>query len=197
MSDPWLSQARLATGMWRSGTRTATIESVIKEAILLSRWTASPVCRAMPSLKALRHRLCPVPSARQPGVTGPCEASADTEAPTAAQAMARPRRLRPIIVPASLDDLHGPSSGLVVPPRRLWWSGEEDVKFDLGNRSQATELYEAIFEAARTHQDIADHLDAELLTELWPELGMRRSIRQAWEDAHPALAAAVAPGNAA
>lgn len=81
-------------------------------------------------------------------------------------------------MPASLDELHGPSSGLVSPPRRLWWSGDEDTKFDLGNRSQAAELYEAIFEAARTYDDITGHLDAGLLTELWPELGMRRATRQ-------------------
>jgi hypothetical protein len=151
----------------------------------------------MPSLKAAWHWLCMVPSVRQPGVTEPCEAPAGTEASAAAWAMAMPRQLRPIVVPASLDDLHGPSSGLVMPPRRLWWSGEEAVKFDLGNRSQATELYEAIFEAARTYQDIVDHLDAGLLTELWPELGMRRAIRQAWEAAHPVLAAAVASGRVA
>ena len=48
-----------------------------------------------------------------------------------------------------------------------------------------------------TYQDIVDHLDAGLLTELWPELGMRRAIRQAWEAAHPVLAAAVASGRVA
>jgi len=85
----------------------------------------------------------------------------------------------------------------VTPPRRLWWSGEEDVAFDLGNRGQAADLYEAIFEAARTYQDIADYLDAGLLIELWPELGMRRPIRRAWEDAHPVLAASTASAHAA
>jgi hypothetical protein len=102
---------------------------------------------------------------------------------------AKTRQLRPVIVPASLSDLHGPSSGLVTPPRRLWWSGEDGTAFDLGDRAQAAELYEAIFEAARTYQDVADHLDAGLLVELWPDLGMRRATRQAWEAAHPVLAA--------
>lgn len=119
------------------------------------------------------------------------------DAPAAARPAAGPRQLRPVVVFASLEELHGPSSGLVTPPRRLWWSGEEDAAFDLGNRGQAAELYEAIFEAARTYQDIADHLDAGLLIELWPELGMRRAIRQAWEDAHPVLAAAAVSGRAA
>lgn len=85
----------------------------------------------------------------------------------------------------------------MTPPRRLWWSGEEGRTFDLGDRSQAAELYEAVFEAARTCRDITDHLDAELLVELWPELGMRRSTRQAWEEAHPILATAAASSHAA
>jgi len=110
---------------------------------------------------------------------------------------ARQRQLRPIIVPASLDELHGPSSGPVTPPRRLWWSGEEGTAFDLGNRGQAAELYEAIFEAARTYQDITDLLDARLLIQLWPELGMRRATRQAWEAAHPVLATATISSHAA
>lgn len=107
------------------------------------------------------------------------------------------RQLRPIVVPASLIELHGPSTGTVTPPRRLWWSGEEDTEFDLGNRAQAAELYEAVLEAARTYQDITDHLNAELLIGLWPDLGMRRATRQAWEAAHPILAAAAASSHVA
>jgi hypothetical protein len=109
---------------------------------------------------------------------------------------ARPRQLRPLIVPASLDELHGPSSGLVTPPRRLWWSGEEGAQFDLADRDQTAELYEAIFEAGRTYRDITDHLDPGLLVALWPELGMRRATRQAWEEAHPVLAAAAESSHA-
>lgn len=85
----------------------------------------------------------------------------------------------------------------MIPPRRLWWSGEEGVALDLGNRGQAAELYEAVFEAARTYRDVTDHLDAELLVALWPELGMRRATRQAWEDVHAVLAAAAESSRAA
>lgn len=110
---------------------------------------------------------------------------------------AKPRRLRPIVVPASLAELHGPSSGLVTPPRRLWWSGAEGAAFDLSNRAQAAEMYEAIFEAARTYQDITDYLDPGVLIGLWPDLGMRRATRQAWETVHPVLAAASVSSHAA
>jgi len=119
-----------------------------------------------------------------------------TEAVPRSGATAKPRQLRPIVVPVSLDELHGPSSGLVTPPRRLWWSGEEGTVFDLGNRGQAAELYEAVFEAARSYHDITDHLDPVLLVALWPELGMRRATRQAWEAMHPVLAAVRASSHA-
>jgi hypothetical protein len=128
---------------------------------------------------------------------GIAPAGVNALAAAAPAAAAKPRQLRPIVVPASLDELHGPSSGLVTPPLRLWWSGEEGTAFDLGDRGQAVELYEAVFEAARTPHDINDYLDAGLLVELWPELGMRRATRQAWEAVHPVLAAATASSHAA
>jgi hypothetical protein len=128
---------------------------------------------------------------------GPQEATARVDTQRVVQPVPKPRQLRPIVVPLSLDELHGPSAGLVVPPRRLWWSGEEDAVFDLDNRVHAAELYEAIFDTARTAKDFADHLDAGLLIELWSDLGMRRATRQAWEAAHPVLATSAASGNAA
>jgi len=185
---------------WRTETRGGTIEHMIMEALTLHRRTASSGRRAMPSLRAVRFRLCTwTPArirARWTTPAGLGETTANRDAPTAVPA-ARQRQLRPIVVPASLDELHGPSSGLVAPPRRLWWSGAEGTAFDLGNPGQAAELYEAIFEAARTYQDITDLLDARLLIELWPELGIRRATRQAWEAAHPVLAVAAVPGHAA
>lgn len=128
---------------------------------------------------------------------GPRRGGSEPAARGDAAAGAKSRQLRPIIVPASLDELHGPSSGVVTPPRRLWWSGEEGAAFDLSDRAQAAELYEAIFEAGRTYQDITDHLNAGLLIGLWPDLGMRRPTRKAWEAAHPILAAAAASSHVA
>jgi hypothetical protein len=184
------------SSQWRAEIRGATIEHMIMKASATHRRTASSGHRAMPWLRAVRswlHTWAPARiRARWTASAVPGEATASRAAPAVRQ-----RQLRPIVVPASLDELHGPSSGLVTPPRRLWWSGEEGTAFDLANRVQAAELYEAIFEAARTYQDITDLLDARLLTELWPELGMRRATRQAWEAAHPVLAAAAVAGHAA
>jgi hypothetical protein len=170
---------------------------MIREGIASSRQTAGPMRRAASSLRAAWSPLCAWASTRRLASADRRKALASTNAPSAAQPAAKPRQLRPIVLPASLDELHGPSSGLVTLPRRLWWSGQEGAAFDLGDHGQAAELYEAVFEAARTYHDIADHLDAELLVELWPELGMRRATRQAWEAMYPVLAAARASSHAA
>ncbi|MBV9379792.1 MAG: hypothetical protein JOY82_06890 [Streptosporangiaceae bacterium] len=174
---------------------------MIAEEVLLHHRTAGPDGRAMLFLRAAKSWLyIRVPAnirARLAATARPRQVLTREDAATAAQVSTKPRQLRPIVVPASLSELHGPSSGLVTPPRRLWWSGEDGTAFDLSNQAQAAELYEAIFEAARTYWDIADHLNAGLLVELWPDLGMRRATRQAWEAAHPVLAAASASIHAA
>jgi len=186
--------------MWRAYTRSATIESMIRETMLLNRravGSARPGRSPLSSFRAVWSRLSAWTRARPLPFSGMRETTARTGAPGTSHPVPKPRQLRPIVVPASLDELHGPSCGLVTPPRRLWWSGEEGAAFDLNNPVQAVELYEAIFDTARTYSDITDHLDADLLIELWPDLGMRRATREAWEAAHPILAAATASGHAA
>lgn len=163
---------------------------MIRRAILLNRQAARLARSTLPGLRTVRSWLGQRVSLLR-------EAPASMDPPAGAQPATKPRQLRPIIVPASLNELHGPSSGRVTPPRRLWWSGEEGTAFDLADRDQAAELYEAVLEAARAYHDITDYLDAGLLVELWPELGMRRATRQAWEAAHPVLATAAAPSHVA
>jgi hypothetical protein len=94
--------------------------------------------------------------------------------------------LRPVIVIASLADLRGPTGGLVELPQRLFWSGGERV-FDLGDADRLLEMYEAVFDAARTEADLAEHLNGEILARVWPELGLSPRVRRAWDEAHPGL----------
>jgi hypothetical protein len=96
-----------------------------------------------------------------------------------------PGRLRPVIVPASLDDLHGPASGVVELPVRLYWSGSR--QFDLTDPHQAADMCEAILDTAATVGDIARYLNADLLIRVWPVLGMSRAKRDAWESQFPVL----------
>jgi hypothetical protein len=95
--------------------------------------------------------------------------------------------LRPVVVASNLDSLHGPASGKTVLPQRLFWSGPGRV-FDLDDEDQALEMYEAVFDAARCQDDLAEHVNGELLARLWPELALAPRVRRAWEAAHPLLA---------
>jgi hypothetical protein len=94
--------------------------------------------------------------------------------------------LRPVVVAADLARLRGPESGLVELPQRLYWSGPGRV-FDLADRDQALEMYEAVFDAARTEDDLAEFVNGELLAGLWPELALAPRVRRAWEAVHPEL----------
>jgi hypothetical protein len=96
-----------------------------------------------------------------------------------------PRRLRPVIMPASLDDLRGPASGVVELPVRLYWSGSR--QFDLTDPHQAADMCEAVIDTAATADDIARYLNADLLIRVWPVLGMSRTKRDAWESRFPVL----------
>jgi hypothetical protein len=97
-----------------------------------------------------------------------------------------PRRLRPVIMPASLDDLSGSASGVVELPVRLYWSGGSR-QFDLADPHQAADMCEAVLDTAATAGDIARYLNADLLIRVWPVLGMSRAKRDAWESQFPVL----------
>lgn len=108
-------------------------------------------------------------------------------------------RARTIPLPPALEDLRGPADMLALPPR-LYWSGDSvGGHFDLTDPAQAALAYESVLETARSADDITAHLNAALLTAMWPAiaLGMRTATRRAWENAFPVLAAsAVAPSAA-
>jgi hypothetical protein len=95
--------------------------------------------------------------------------------------------LRAVVVPASLADLHGPAAGLIELPQRLFWSDTDHV-FDLSDCDRLLEMYEAVFDAARTQADLADYLNGETLDRVWPRLALSPRVRRAWEAAHPELA---------
>jgi hypothetical protein len=64
----------------------------------------------------------------------------------------RPRRmLRPVIVPPSLLDLHGPWIGVLELPQRLCWSLDaEQRRFDLADLDRVASAYEYVLDAALT-----------------------------------------------
>ena len=99
------------------------------------------------------------------------------------------RDLKPVSVPASLDELSGPNSGLVaVPHWVLWAPGVATLNVD--SPGEVRRAYRAVI-AEGTHEDQAALLNRELLIRYWPSLLLPRRVRQEWEMAFPMLAGAV------
>lgn len=91
-----------------------------------------------------------------------------------------------MLVPVSLDDLHGPSTGIVELPVRLYWSAGSG-RFDLSDFDQVAALCDATLDAAAGIDDITTFLNADLLVGVWPVLSMGRAKREAWENRFPVL----------
>lgn len=93
---------------------------------------------------------------------------------------------RPVLVPGTLDELHGPAAGVVELPVRLYWSAGSS-RFDLSSPDEAADMYEAVLDAASSSSDLAGYLNAGLLIRVWPLLGLSRARRAAWESRFPVL----------
>jgi hypothetical protein len=98
---------------------------------------------------------------------------------------------RRVIVAASLADLRGPTEGSVALPLWLFWSSP-GYTFDLGDRDIRQWLYQTVLGQAGCAADLTTYLDGGTLIALWPDLYLAKGVRQAWEDQHPVLRAAVA-----
>jgi hypothetical protein len=105
----------------------------------------------------------------------------------------RAYRGRPVLVPADLADLRGPTSGTVTLPLWVFWSsGDQPRQWKLDNPVDRREMYRTVVREARRRTDL-DNLDGDTLIEIWPDICRRTlppQVQAAWEDRHPALAAA-------
>jgi len=90
-----------------------------------------------------------------------------------------------VVVIDDLADLHGPGSGRVELPHRIFW--QPDRGFNLDVDWQLCEAYEAVLREAVTQRELADWLDRDTLARLWPRLTLPRPVRAAWEQRHPRL----------
>ncbi|MEU3369606.1 hypothetical protein ACFYM2_19270 [Streptomyces sp. NPDC006711] len=92
-------------------------------------------------------------------------------------------------LPARLEDLAGPSSGVVELPLHVVWSGRST--YSLAGPKSRMSLYRTVL-AEGQRQDLIDFLHRDLLIAQWPVLRtlIGRPVRHAWEAAFPELAAA-------
>ena len=95
---------------------------------------------------------------------------------------------RRALVAATLDDLHGPTSGIVELPHRLIWQAPPMRRFDLDDPYQQRRVYEIVLREAVRFDELRAWLDGPTLHRVWHELYLPRGVRQAWEERHPELA---------
>ncbi|WP_105968614.1 hypothetical protein [Streptomyces geranii] len=90
-------------------------------------------------------------------------------------------------LPESLDELHGPTHGVVELPLHVAWSGM--TSYDMGNPRQRMGLYRTVLHEG-LRDDLPRFLDQNLLLQMWPVLRtlVGRTVRTVWEDAFPQLA---------
>ncbi|TQK51360.1 hypothetical protein FBY35_1757 [Streptomyces sp. SLBN-118] len=90
-------------------------------------------------------------------------------------------------LPESLDELQGPTYGVVELLLHMAWSGM--TSYDLGKPRQRMGLYRTVLHEG-LHDDLPRYLNQDLLLQLWPVLRtlVGRTVRAVWEDAFPQLA---------
>lgn len=95
---------------------------------------------------------------------------------------------RPYVVADRLEDLRGPTRGVVNLDRRLDWSGR--ARYDLGNPRRLASMYETVLREATAPDDLTRWLNGATLLRLWPSLVLPPQVRQLWEARIPELASA-------
>jgi hypothetical protein len=93
--------------------------------------------------------------------------------------------IRPCMVPDSLDELAGPTRGVIVLPTGLDWSQQR--RYDLGVDKDRRRLYETVIREAVGLHDLCSLLETRLLVRLWPMLWLPPQVRRLWEDRFPEL----------
>lgn len=86
---------------------------------------------------------------------------------------------RPYVVPERLDELTGPTSGVVWLPGHLDWSG--NAVYDLDSPGRIIDLYRTVLMEAADRADLAQFLNAGMLRRLWAMLWLPQALRAAWE----------------
>jgi hypothetical protein len=93
-------------------------------------------------------------------------------------------------VAGDLADLHGPTSGVIELPHRLFW--QPDRRVDLDNPALLGWMYETVLREAVTTEELCSWLDGPTLVRMWHDLYIPRAIREAWETRFPSLRQAAA-----
>ncbi|WP_042401385.1 hypothetical protein [Streptacidiphilus carbonis] len=100
--------------------------------------------------------------------------------------MSRYAAAKPYTVPLSLDELGGPTEGVIRLPRHIDWG--PDYGYELTDEADLAVMYERVIREAQTVEDLAGFLDAATLRRLWASLIIPAPARVLWEGRFPELA---------
>jgi hypothetical protein len=88
---------------------------------------------------------------------------------------------RPVAVPEVLDDpALGKAKGRVELPLHIRWSGPP-VSYDLADRADRARVYEQVLREG-TEDDVRLYVDLDQLADLFDELVLPPTVRQAWAE---------------
>ncbi len=95
---------------------------------------------------------------------------------------ARPGWIRDVELPPSLDELRGPTAGVVRLPLRLYWSGPnpEAVEWRVDDDRRRARLYEVVLREGSL-DDVCVLIDGATLIRIWDDLYLPPYVRSAWE----------------
>lgn len=82
-------------------------------------------------------------------------------------------------MPAGLEELAGPTTGVVELPTHLDWS--EQRIYHLDDHAELGLMYERVIREAARVDDLRTYLNASVLIRIWPRLYLPVQARQAWE----------------
>jgi hypothetical protein len=92
--------------------------------------------------------------------------------------------VRPYAVAQSLEELRGPTHGVLELPQELAWSGRR--RFDLDDDYDRAAAYKIILEEGR-EGDFRRYLNAGLLRRYWHDILPARQVQALWEGHFPEL----------
>jgi hypothetical protein len=94
----------------------------------------------------------------------------------------RPGWERDVELPRDLDELRGPTAGVVRLPLRLYWSGPhpQAVEWDLGVQQRRARLYEVVLREGGL-DDQRELINGAELVLLWDVMYLPPHIRIAWQ----------------
>ena len=92
----------------------------------------------------------------------------------------------PYAVPDSLDDLTGPTTGIIALPERIEPTGR---RYDLDDPSSRVSMYVRVISDATSVEQLATYLNRDMLVALWPHLHLPRWCFKRWHERFPELAA--------